>query len=102
MSPRSLESSDATSDCYYCCVDLFSDSDFGMIFPEIFEFIKQLRKLIKKRNQVMNDESLSPDEKRESLENLMFESEHGHECKLEDLGYVAFGCIYLCNYLVVL
>jgi len=86
MSPRSLESSDATSDCYYCCVDLFSDSDFGMIFPEIFEFIKQLRKLIKKRNQVMNDENLSPDEKRESLENLMFESEHGHECKLEDLG----------------
>ena len=86
MSPRSFESLDVASECYYCCVDLFSDSDFEMIFPEIFAFVKQLRKLIKKRRLILSDEKLTSEERRESLENLMFESEHGHECKLEDLG----------------
>ena len=86
LSPRSCESLDVASECCYCSADLFTDSDFEMIFPEMFAFFKQLRKLIKKRRSIMNDVKLTAEEKNEFLENMMFESEHGHECKLEDLG----------------
>ena len=57
-----------------------------MVFPELFSFVKQLRKLIKKRRAILNDAKSTQDERKEWLENIMFESEHGHECKLEDLG----------------
>ena len=86
LSPRSCESLEIPSECCYCCMDLFSDSDFEMIFPEMFAFVKQLRKLVTKRKLIVSDAELTSEEKKESLENLMFESEHGHECKLEDLG----------------
>ena len=86
LSPRSSESLDVASDCCYCYADLFTDCDFEMIFPEMFSFIKQLRKLVKKRRSIMADQSLSRDERKERLKNVMFETDNGHECKLEDLG----------------
>lgn len=93
LSPRSFESIDASSDCCFCYAELFTDCDFEMVFPELFSFVKQLRKLIKKRRSILNDVQLTAEEKRDSLDNLMFESEHGHECKLEDLGWVFLSII---------
>lgn len=57
-----------------------------MIYPDIFKFTKQLKKLVLKRKAIISDTNMSDATRVEKLSGLTFVTEHGHECKLEDLG----------------
>eukprot|EP00794_Sanderia_malayensis_P020162 gene20162-22137_t len=86
VSPRSSDSTEFGSVCSCCYVDLFSDCDFEMIYPDVHKFTKQLKKLVTKRKEIINDCSLSEEVRSERLAGLLFETDTGHECKLQDLG----------------
>ncbi|XP_047133370.1 E3 ubiquitin-protein ligase HECTD1 isoform X2 [Hydra vulgaris] len=78
--------------------DVLTYNDFEKIHPDKAVFIKVLCTYINKRKAIINDVTLSSVEKNEQLEKLMIVSEHGHECKLEDIGltfeYVPSSSIY--------
>ena len=66
--------------------DVLTENDFELIHPDKGGFIKVLRTYIKKRNAILSEKELSSAQKSELLEKLMIVTEHGHECKFDDLG----------------
>ena len=84
-SPRSTTSSEYSFE-FDSYRSIFSECDFEMIYPELNEFIKQLKKFVEKKKKIEKNDSLSDEEKRDNIANLMFETKQGHECRLEDLG----------------
>lgn len=67
--------------------DVLTEKDFSLIHPNKAKFMEHLKTFISKRDTILSDDTLDHEERTEKLENVMFVTEHGHECKLEDLGY---------------
>ena len=70
--------------------NVLTDLDLEMIHPEKYRFIKQLRSFVSRRNEILFDFSLDEGTREKKLNGLMFITEAGHQCKLEDLGYERF------------
>lgn len=67
--------------------DVLTEKDFSLIHPHKAKFMEHLKTFISKRDIILSDDTLDHEKRTEKLENLMFVTEHGHEYKLEDLGY---------------
>lgn len=66
--------------------EVLTDCDFELIHPNKAKFLKQLKKYVEERQAVLCDDTLSDDQREKKLNELLFLTEHGHTCKLEDLG----------------
>jgi len=78
--------------------NVLNDNDFELIHPNKAKFIETLKKYIKKRYEIIDNRNMSREDKLKQLSELMFVTEHGHQCKLEDLGltfqYVPSSTVY--------
>jgi E3 ubiquitin-protein ligase HECTD1 len=78
--------------------DVLTDVDFELIHPSKAKFVKQLESFIEKRDAILSDKNLSDVEQKNQLDELTFTTEHGHSCKLSDLGlsfqYIPSSTIY--------
>lgn len=78
--------------------DVLTDTDFELIHPNKAKFVKQLQSFINKRKCIMNNKNLNDTERKKQLDEIMFETEHGHSCDLSDLGlnfqYIPSSTIY--------
>lgn len=78
--------------------DVLTDHDFELIHPNKAKFMKQLKVYINNRNEILSNHHFDDESRRRKLEDLPFVTEHGMECKLEDLGltfqYIPSSTIY--------
>lgn len=66
--------------------DVLTDVDFELIHPNKAKFMKQLKVFVEKRHVIQCNCQLDDDERKRRLNDVMFVTEQGVECKLEDLG----------------
>lgn len=66
--------------------DVLTEVDFELIHPNKAKFMKQLKVFVEKRQAIQCDRHLDDVERRRQLDALMFVTENGVECKLDDLG----------------
>ena len=71
--------------CWY--QKLLDLNDLSTIDPVRSKFIENLKQLVSRKNEILQDETLSNSEKKAKLQNLKFKTSTGVECNLEDLGY---------------
>lgn len=67
---------------------LLDGSDLVSTNPHQGAFVQQLEELAIKKKEVLNDSSLSKEDKKERLHSLQFTTNTGVNCHVEDLGYV--------------
>lgn len=66
--------------------DVLTEVDFDMIHPNKSKFMKQLKVFVEKRQAIQCDRHLNDVERKQQLDSLMFVTDQGMECKLDDLG----------------
>ena len=87
--PKDTETEKAyegTSECYWFN-GLLDESDLVSTNPHQGAFVQQLKEMARKKQEIINDSSLSKEEKKEKLHSLEFTTNTGVTCHLEDLGY---------------
>ena len=65
---------------------ILDDSDMEIVDPHRATFLKQLQDLVARKNDIVNDDSLSTNEKKARISELKLKTAHGVECSVEDLG----------------
>lgn len=70
--------------CWYS--GLLDMIDLSTIDPVRAKFLENLKQLVRRRDEVMKDETLSNSEKQAKVQNLKYKTSTGVECDLEDLG----------------
>lgn len=65
---------------------ILDDSDMDMVDPHRAAFLKQLQDLVARKNDIVNDDSLSANEKKARISELKLKTTHGVECSVDDLG----------------
>ncbi len=76
---------ESASDCYWFS-GLLDESDLVSTNPHQGAFVQQLNEMASKKQEILNDSSLSKEEKKEKLHSLQFTTTTGVTCHLEDLG----------------
>ena len=71
--------------CYWFS-GLLDENDLVSTNPHQGAFVQQLKELAAKKQDILNDSSLSKEEKKESLHSLQFTTTTGVTCHVEDLG----------------
>ena len=67
---------------------ILDDSDMEIVDPHRAAFLKQLQDLVARKSDIVNDDSLSADEKKARISELKLKTAHGAECSVDDLGFV--------------
>ena len=67
---------------------ILDDSDMEIVDPHRAAFLKQLQELVARKSDIVNDDSLSADEKKARISELKLKTAHGAECSVDDLGFV--------------
>ncbi|XP_048585863.1 E3 ubiquitin-protein ligase HECTD1-like isoform X2 [Nematostella vectensis] len=62
------------------------DEDMADVDPHRASFLDQLKDMVARRDAILNDDSLSTDEKKVKVQKLKFKTSTEVECSLEDLG----------------
>lgn len=65
---------------------ILDDSDMDVVDPHRSAFLKQLQDLVARKTDIVNDDSLSSDEKKARISQLKLKTTHGVECSVDDLG----------------
>lgn len=65
---------------------ILDDSDMDVVDPHRSAFLKQLQDLVARKTDIVNDDSLSSDEKKAGISQLKLKTTHGVECSVDDLG----------------
>lgn len=71
---------------YYWFGGLLDESDLESTNPHQGAFVQQLSELARKKKEILNDVSLSKEEKKDRLNSLQFTTTTGATCHVEDLG----------------
>lgn len=65
---------------------ILDDSDMDVVDPHRSAFLKQLQDLVARKTDIVNDDSLSSDERKARISQLKLKTTHGVECSVDDLG----------------
>lgn len=65
---------------------ILDDTDMDVVDPHRSAFLKQLQDLVARKTDIVNDDSLSSDEKKARISQLKLKTTHGVECSVDDLG----------------
>ena len=82
---ESEKSYEPTSNSYWFS-GLLDESDLVSTNPHQGAFVQQLEELARKKKEILNDSSLSKEDKKERLQSLHFTTNNGVTCHVEDLG----------------